>query len=71
MDKLLIQTFVMGIIWALLMVWIVPELWKDVKYLFEMTKRPAAGTADRQESNKYSISNYKQISNKQDLGKWY
>lgn len=44
-----------------------PEFVKDVKEMFREIKRPAARTADHETTNNYNISNFKNISNLEDI----
>lgn len=71
------QLFIMGFIWGVLSVKVIPLIVKDAwitsKYLFkEIKKRSTAGTAERNKKNvnKYSITNpYKNFHN-QNLERW-
>jgi len=71
------QLFIMGFIWGVLTVKVIPLIVKDafktVKYnLRQLKKRSTAGTAERNQKsiNKYSITNpYKNFHN-QNLERW-
>lgn len=70
-DKLLLQTFIMGMIWMYMLLKIVPILFADFRKLWRKDRKSSAEceSAKRVKKNQsnYNISNFRNISN---LERW-
>lgn len=70
-EKLLLQVFIMGMIWMYMLLKIVPILFADIRKLWRKERKSSTECKSAERVNKkqsnYNISNYKNINN---LERW-
>lgn len=70
-EKLLLQTFIMGMIWMYLLLKVVPILFADIRKLWrENRKSSTEGNSAEQVKNKQSNYNISEFRNINNLDRW-